>query len=433
MKIIQNLLSGFLPFTLLLIGGLYLTFKLKFVQITKFPKSLKLFKSALKSKNDNPDGITSAQSACTALSATVGTGNIAGVAGAISLGGAGAVFWMWVSAVLGMAVKYAEITLAVKYRNQKENSFLGGPMFYIKNGLQPIFKPLAFLYALSAIPATLCTGNLTQTNAAVSSLNIGLGGKMWVGLLFALLTFIIIRGGGRLIGKATEKIVPLMSVVYTLLTLGVIIYNIEYLPKAFKMIFIGAFTPKAVTAGAVCSVINVIITGASRGVFSNEAGLGTSAMAHSLAIDADADTQGLYGIFEVFIDTIAICTLTALTILCSRVNIDYGSVASSELVAKALHINYGDFAPLLLGVMMSVFAFSSIIGWALYGHICTEYIFGRKACKLFNLIYPLGCIMGAVFKAEIAWQLSSVFNGIMLCINLPAILLLSDKLKFGRK
>lgn len=429
MKLIENLFSGFLPFTLLLICGLYLTFKLKFVQFLRFGKSLRLIKSALKCKSDNTNGITSAQSACTALSATVGTGNIAGVAGALSLGGAGAVFWMWISAVLGMAVKYAEITLAVKYRQEKENSFLGGPMLYIEKGLSNRFKPLGFLFAAAAIPAVFCTGNITQTNAAISSVNIADNKKILVGILFAVLTFIIIKGGGKSIGKATEKIVPIMSVIYILMTFGVIFYNIDFLPTAFKMIFVGAFTPKAVTSGTVCSLLSVIITGASRGIFSNEAGLGTSAMAHSSAFDANAETQGLYGIFEVFIDTIVICTLTALTILCSRVNIDYGNIASSELVADALHLNYGKFSSVLLGGMMCIFGFSSIIGWALYGHICLEFVFGKKALKFFNLLYPLGCIAGAIWETELAWRLSSLFNGIMLCINLPVILLLNDKIK----
>ena len=433
MQFAEKLISGMLPLCMLMLCGLYLTFKLKFIQFGSFLKSIKQFKSAFSAKRNKNYGISSAQSACTALSATVGTGNIAGVAGAISLGGAGAVFWMIISAVIGMAVKYAEITLAVKYREKVDEDFSGGPMYYIKNGLPAIFKPLATSFAIATIPAVLCTGNITQTNAAVSSLNINPLFRLVFGIIFAFLTFIVIRGGGRSIASVTEKIVPLMSVLYIILTLGIIIFNIDFLPEAVKMIIVGAFTPKAVTAGAVGSVINCIVTGASRGVFSNEAGLGTSGMAHSKAYDADYKTQGLYGIFEVFIDTIVICTLTALTILCSRVNINYGSIASSELVVKALDSVYGELSTFILGFMMCVFAFSSIIGWALYGNICGEYLFGEKHKAVFNIIYPLACISGAVFGADTAWRLSEFFNGVMLCINLPILVLLSDSIKTEKR
>jgi len=433
MQFVERLISGMLPFSLLVICSIYLSIKGRFFQFTRFPESIKLVKKAFLSKKETEKGISSLQSACTALSATVGTGNIAGVAGAISLGGAGAVFWMWISALLGMAVKYAEIALAIRYREKRNEEYIGGPMYYIKNGLPSAFRPLGFIFTLSTIPAVLCTGNITQTNAAVASISQNPIVGLLMGTIFALLTALVIRGGGKRIGRVTEKIVPLMSVLYTLMTLGVILSNFDYLPTALKMIITGAFTPKAVTGGAVGSIITVIITGASRGIFSNEAGLGTSAMAHSEAIDAQSTTQGLFGIFEVFIDTIVICTLTALTILCSRVNIEYGSIASSELVAKALYESYGGLSTAALGIMMCFFAFSSVIGWALYGNICTDYLLGEKFKKLFSVIYPLACISGAVFSADFAWRLSAIFNGIMLCANLPAILMLSDKILDKRK
>lgn len=422
----ENLISGMFPFALLMICGAYLTLKGRFFQFSRFPQSVRLVKKAYKTKKNTSCGISSLQSACTALSATVGTGNIAGVAGAVSLGGAGAVFWMWISALVGMAIKFGEISLAIHFREKNGGRYIGGPMYYIKNGLPKALRPLGYIFALAGIPAVLCSGNITQTNAAVSSLGGGLCTKLTSGIAFALLTALVIKGGAKRIGAVTEKIIPVMSVLYTLLALGVIILNIDFLPSAFKMIIKGAFSPKAVTGGAVGSAMTAVMTGASRGIFSNEAGLGTSAMAHSEAYDADESIQGLFGIFEVFIDTILICTLTALTILCSGVNIEYGSIASSELVAGALSVCFGKASSVILAVMMCIFAFSSVIGWALYGDVCISYLFGGRLKKLFSALYPAACLLGALFDVSAAWRLSSFFNGIMLCTNLPAILLLSD-------
>ncbi len=423
----EDLISGMFPLSLLIIIGLYLTFKGRFFQLKRFPESARLVKKAFCAKKLNCDGISSWQSACTALSATVGTGNIAGVAGALSLGGAGAIFWMWVSAFVGMAIKFAEIVLAIIYRERSGGQYVGGPMYYIKNGLGEKFKLLSFAFAVSAIPAVICTGNITQTNAAVLSIGDSLAVRLTVGLIFTVLVAVVATGGAKRIGLVTDKIIPIMSILYIVLSLGVVFLNFDFLPEAFGMIMKGAFTPKAVTGGAVGSVITSVITGASRGVFSNEAGLGTSAMAHSAAFDADEKTQGLFGIFEVFVDTILICTLTALTILCSRVNIDYGNIASSELVAEALSGCYGKAAEYLLGIMMALFAFSSVIGWALYGDICSSFLFAEKGKRIFLKIYPLGCLLGALCNVGLAWRLSEFFNGIMLCINLPVVLLLSNK------
>lgn len=434
MKFMENLISGMLPFSLLIFCGVYITVTGRFFQFTKFFDSLKLVIKAFRSKKQTGKGISSFQSACTAISATVGTGNIAGVAGAISLGGAGAIFWMWVSAFLGMAIKFAEVKFAVFYRERQGTEFIGGPMFYIKNGLHKSFGIFGIIFVLAAIPAVFFSGNITQVNAAVLSIGTSAGTRFVFGIVFAFLTALVIGGGAKRIGTVTEKIVPIMSILYILLSLGIIIANFSFLPKAFLMIFEGAFNPKAVTGGVIGSVTTAMMTGASRGVFSNEAGLGTSAMAHSVAVDAKADTQGLFGIFEVFIDSGLICTLTALTILCSSVNIEYGSFASSELVSKALSLFYGFAAKHLLSIMMSFFAFSSVIGWAFYGDICSKFIFGDKGKKLFAILYPPTCIIGALCNAEIPWRLSAVFNGIMLCINLPAIMLLwSKKDKRGKE
>lgn len=422
----EKLISGMLPFSLLMLCGLYITFKGNFFQFSLFSKSAKLIKKAFSEKKNSSQGVSSLQSACTALSATVGTGNIAGVAGAISLGGAGAIFWMWISALLGMAIKFAEISLAIQFRKKRKQGFIGGPMYYIKHGLSNKFKPLAYIFALAGIPAVFCTGNITQTNAAIASIGGGIGTKITAGLLFSLFTALVVTGGSERIGAVTERIVPFMSVLYTLLCFGVIILNIELLPNAFKMIITGAFSPRAVTGGAVGSIMTAAITGASRGIFSNEAGLGTSAMAHSEAYDAKSETQGLFGIFEVFVDTIFICSITALTILCSSVNIDYGSIASTELVSSSLAVCYGKASSIILAIMMCIFAFSSVIGWAVYGDVCVSFLFGERMKKFFLCLYPIACLIGALLDAEFAWRISEFFNGIMLCVNLPAILLLSD-------
>ena len=422
---IEKLLSGTLPFVLLMFCGVYLTFKSGFMQLTRFGDSVRLTVKAFKAPKTQ--GISSYQSACTALSATVGTGNIAGVAGAISLGGAGAVFWMWVSAVLGMAIKASEITLAILFRKNHPSEPKGGPMYYIEYGIKESLKPLSILFCLVAVPAIFCSGNMTQMNAAVTSITVKPVPRIALGIIFAALTLFAIMGGFKRITFITEKTVPIMSVLFILLSLGVIIKNISFLPDALSMIFKGAFSPRAVTGGAVGSVTAAIFTGASRGIFSNEAGLGTSAMAHSVAVDANARTQGLFGIFEVFIDTILLCTLTSLTILCSSVNINYGETASSELVAEALYSCYGFVSQMMLGIMMSLFAFSSIIGWAFYGKLCTEYIFGKKGEKIFVTLYPLTCIAGAICNTALVWRFSALLNGIMLCINLAVLLLLSDK------
>lgn len=427
MAYIENLISGMLPFCLLIFCGILISVYGKFFQFTKLFASFKLCVKAFREKGNNKKGISSFQSACTALSATVGTGNIAGVAGAVALGGAGAVLWMWVSAFLGMAIKFAEVKFSVIYREKQGEEYMGGPMYYIKNGLPRVFGILSLLFCFFCIPAVFFTGNITQVNAAASLLSENKITHILFGVVFAILTAIVIWGGNKRIGLVTEKVVPIMSVIYILLSFGVIIKNFEALPEAFGMIFKGAFSPEAVTGGAVGSCFTVMFIGASRGVFSNEAGLGTSAMAHSAAYDAKADTQGLFGIFEVFVDTVVICTITALTILCSGVNIEYGRIASSELVSSALSFVYGDIAIILLIFMMSIFAFSSVIGWAFYGNICSKFLFGKKGVVIFKVIYPVFCLLGAVLSSEIPWRMSSFLNGLMLIINLPVLLILWNK------
>lgn len=421
-----------LPFCALILCGFYLTFMGDFFQFRLLPRSVKLIKKAFReSKKSNE--YTSFKAACTSLSAAVGTGNIAGVSGAIAIGGAGAVFWMWVSALLGMSIKAVETVIGVEYRKSSENNIFGGPMYYIKDGI-PKIKVLSYIFAIVGIPAVFCTGNITQTNAAVISITDNSVLKIIIGLILAVLTLAATSGGIKRIGNITEKIVPVMSVLYIAICFIIIALNIDFLPKAFKMIIVGAFNPKAVTGGAVGSFITTALIGGERGIFSNEAGLGTAPIAHSSAKDANPQFQGLFGIFEVFADTILICTLTALTILCSKTDISYGKTASSELVVASLSNVFGGLAKWIISVMLFLFAFSSIIGWAAYGEAFVKFLFGKRFKKVFTLIYPLGCIVGAVTNVDLAWRLSAFFSGIMLCINLPSLIMLSDQaLKYFKK
>lgn len=414
-----------LPFVFLIICGAYLTVKSGFFQFKFLPLSVKYALGGMFSRKKTGEGISPFQAACTALSSTVGTGNIAGVAGALALGGAGAVFWMWVSAFAGMVVKSAEIILALCFKEKREKGTVGGPMYYIKNGLPHSFAPLAAVFSLAGIFSAFFSGNVTQTSSAVASLGAGMGTRLLFGIIFAAVTAAVTIGGAERIGRFTEKIVPIMALIYILLTVGIIGANISALPGVFAMIIKGAFKPAAVTGGAVGSVLTAAVTGASRGVFSNEAGLGTSAIAHACAQSDEGVKQSLYGIFEVFADTIVLCTLTALTILLSGVNIEYGKTASTELAAGALNVFYGKSAAVMLAVMMCLFGLSSVIGWGLYGIVCSGFVFGKRGEKALTLVYPLFCIVGAVCRVETAWRLSAFFNGIMLCVNIFAVLTLS--------
>lgn len=421
----ETLISGMLPFVFLVFSGIYFTVKSNFFQFKYLPSSVAYALGSIFKKRKKGE-VSPFQAACTALSATVGTGNIAGVAGALSLGGAGAVFWMWVSAFAGMIIKVAEIVLSLNYREKKDGVFVGGPMYYIKNGLPIAFKPLAAIFAVCGIFAVFTSGNLTQTNAAIASVGGGTAVKVTGGIVFAAVTAAVLTGGNTRIGAFTEKIVPLMAALYIVMTFGVIGKNLSELPHAFGMIIKGAFCPKAVTGGVIGSFTAALVNGASRGVFSNEAGLGTSAMAHSASDNTDGVNQSLYGIFEVFTDTVVICTLTALTVLCSGIYINYGATASTELVNEAFSVIYGDLSGALLALMMCLFGLSSVIGWGYYGTVCCSYVFGNKGKRLFVFIYPAACIIGAVCSADTAWRLSAFFNGIMLCVNTFAVMLLSS-------
>ena len=419
--------------------GLYLSIRTNFLQIRKFPYAIKTTLGRIFRKRDASDGaITPFQAVCTALAATVGTGNIAGVAGAIAIGGPGAIFWMWVSALFGMCTKYAEVTLAVHYREINANGELvGGPMYYIKNGLSKKWHWLAYLFAAFGVLTVFGTGNATQVNTITTAINSALlnynvisesavsTSNLIIGIIIAILIAMILLGGIKRIGHVTEKLVPFMALLYILLGLGVILLNIQNVPAVFASIFRGAFQPRAVTGGIVLSMFTSLKKGVSRGIFSNEAGLGTGSIAHACADTKKPVKQGMFGIFEVFTDTIVICTLTALVILCSGVAVDYGKAAGAELTILGFTSTYGSWVSIFTAVAMCCFAFSTAVGWGLYGARCIEFLFTEKVIKPFMVIYSLVAILGATANLGLMWSIAETFNGLMAIPNLIALFLLS--------
>lgn len=437
---VNNFIWG-VPAMICIIGvGLYLSIRLNFIQIRRFKYALSNTLGKIFAKEEAKDGaMTPFQAVCTALAATVGTGNIAGVAGAIAIGGPGAVFWMWISAFLGMCTKFAEVTLAVHFREKNaEGDYVGGPMYYIKNGLDKKWHWLALLFSIFGVCTVFGTGNATQSNTIVTAidsalLNFGLIDEaslsyshLILGLILTLLVGIVLLGGVKRIGRVTEKLVPFMALLYIVLAVGVLLLNFTKIPAVFMSIIEGAFNPLSVTGGIVGSFFISMKKGVSRGIFSNEAGLGTGSIAHACADTRDAVKQGLFGIFEVFTDTIVICTLTALVILCSGVSIKYGVEAGAELTISSFVNVYGNWVSIFTAVAMCCFAFSTIIGWGLYGARCIEYLFSEKFIRPFMVIYSLMALVGATMDLGMLWSIAETFNGLMAIPNLIALFLLSD-------
>ena len=438
-KAVNNFIWG-VPAMICIIGvGLILSIRTNFIQIRKFIYALKMTLGRIFEKHEAKEGsMTPFQAVCTALAATVGTGNIAGVAGAIAIGGPGAVFWMWISALLGMGTKFAEVTLAVQFREKnKYGDYVGGPMYYIKNGLGKKWIWLAYLYAGFGVFTVFGTGNATQVNTITAAVNSALlnynvisaeyvSVVNWViGIVIMFLVAAILLGGIKRIAKVTEKLVPFMAIIYILLGIGVVVLNIQNVPAVFGSIFYGAFNPAAVTGGVVGSFFLSMTKGVSRGIFSNEAGLGTGSIAHACADTKEPVKQGFFGIFEVFADTIIICTLTALVILCSGVSITFGEAAGAELTISGFTSTYGNWVSIFTAVAMCCFAFSTIIGWGLYGARCAEFVFSAKIVKPFMLVYSMMAIVGATIDLGLVWSISDTFNGLMVIPNLIAVFLLS--------
>ena len=442
-KEINDIVNGFIwgiPAMVCIIGvGLYLSFRTGFIQIRKFGYALKTTVGRMFKKRDAADGsMTPFQAVCTALAATVGTGNIAGVAGAIAIGGPGAVFWMWVSALLGMCTKFAEVTLAVHFRERNNNGDLvGGPMYYIKNGLGKNWMWLAYLYAFFGVCAVFGTGNATQVNTITAAVNTALinygfltpettgTSNLIIGITICCVVALILIGGIKRIGKVSEKLVPVMALLYIALGIGLIVLKIQNVPAVIASIFQGAFNPSAFTGGVVGSFFLSMQKGVSRGIFSNEAGLGTGSIAHACADTKKPVKQGMFGIFEVFMDTIIICTMTALVVLLSGVNVPYGESAGAELTISGFTSVYGNWVSIFTAVAMCCFAFSTIIGWGLYGARCAEFLFGSKILMPFNVAYSLISIVGATVELGLIWSISETFNGLMTIPNLIGVFLLA--------
>ena len=438
---------------LLLVGtGVYLSIRVGFIQFGKFGYVMKNTIGKVFSKQQAGEGeVTPFQAVTTALAATVGTGNIAGVTGAIAVGGPGAVFWMWVSALFGMVTKYAEVVLAIRYRERNDKGdWVGGPMYYIKNGLGKSWNWLGVAFSLLGALAAFGIGNMTQVNTIASSINNAIdafGGNtaahavtflgqtvpytsIVTGAVIAAAVGLVLFGGIKRIGAVAEKLVPIMAAIFILCGLCVVGANLGSVGKILGMIFKGAFSAEAALGGAFgITLMTTIQKGVGRGVFSNEAGLGSAPMAHAASSETDPVKQGLYGIFEVFMDTIVICTLTALTVLCAvegGVPIVWGQSAGTELVGAAFATVFGArIGALIVAVSISLFALTTILSWSLYGSRCCEFLLGSKAVKPYQIAFIAVVLIGATLKLELVWNIADTLNGFMAVPNLIALLGLS--------
>ncbi len=437
-KILSDLnafLWGAPALVLILSVGIYLSIRLGFAQLTLFPKALTAFLQKLRPQRKE-NGMTSFRALCTALAATVGTGNLVGVAGAICLGGPGAVFWMWVCGILGMVTKYAEATLAVHYRVENHQGYFGGPMYVMIRGLGEKWFPLAAAYSIFGIAAAFGVGNAAQVNAMISGINgvliqygilVTQQTNLGFGILLALLIGTMLFGGAKRIGAAAEILIPFAAAAYILLCALALMQNAAAIPGALCSIVQGAFSPRAVTGGMLGSAYQALRVGCSRGVFTNEAGMGTASIAHASAEVDHPCQQGLMGIMEVFLDTILICTLTALVILTTGVPIPYGTDAGAALTNRAFTSVFGQFAPVFLAIELTLFAIATVIGWGLYGARCAEFLFGAKSWKPFALFQIITIMLASVLDTGTVWLLSEILNGLMVIPNLLTLAALTPE------
>lgn len=427
------------PALVLIMGvGIYLSICTRGAQIRLFPRAVKDFCGKLRFRKSPADGISPFQALCTALAATVGTGNLVGVAGAICLGGPGAVFWMWICGILGMATKFAEATLAVRYRIRENGEYKGGPMYVILKGMGSGWKWLASAYSFFGVAAAFGVGNATQINAVITGFNgvleqlgaqTGRTGNVLMGLVLALMVGFMLLGGAKRIGTVAEGLVPFASAAYILLCLTALIFRADAVGGAFRDIVQGAFEPQAVTGGILGSALRALSVGCARGVFTNEAGMGTASIAHAGANVSHPVEQGVMGIMEVFLDTIVICTLTALVILSSGVPIPYGRDAGGELTTAAFSSVFGNWVTIFIAGALCCFAFATVLGWGLYGARCAEFLFGSRAWKYFAALQTVTVIVAAVLDTRVVWLLAETVNGLMAIPNLTALAYLSPELK----
>ncbi|MGI6013154.1 MAG: alanine/glycine:cation symporter family protein [Oscillospiraceae bacterium] len=437
---INNVVWG-VPMLVLLVGaGLFLSILTRFVQFRKFGYAMQNTIGKIFHKQKAGTGeITPFQAVTTALAATVGTGNIAGITWAVTLGGAGAIFWLWVSALIGMCTKYSEVVLSIRYRERNKNGdWVGGPMYYITNGLGKDWRWLAALFCIFGALASFGIGNAVQVGnittsiyTAIEAFNSNPVSRItinWVvGIITAIITGLVVIGGIKRLGSVTEKLIPIMSLIYIIACLAVVISHISEIGHVFGMIFQGAFHPSAVVGGVSGFTLkNCITWGVKRGVFSNEAGLGSAPIAHAASSEKDPIKQGLYGIFEVFMDTIVICTLTGLTLLISGIDLQYGIKGTTALNAAALATVFGEkIGSLIIAIGLSLFALSTILGWALYGSRCCEYLFGSRSIRVFQILFLVVIVVGATMDLGLAWDIADTLNALMAIPNLIGILGLS--------
>jgi AGCS family alanine or glycine:cation symporter len=424
---VNSVVWGPVLLILVLGTGTYLSFMTGFFSITKIGYVLKNTLFKMFAKDDKGEGeVTAFQAVSTALAATVGTGNIAGVATAIALGGPGAVFWMWLAAIMGMTTKFAEVVLAVNYREKTEDGrFVGGPMYYITNGLGKSWKWLAVLFAFFGTFASFGIGCMVQSNSVALSAQSTFGiPVLATGIVLAILTAVVIVGGIKRIGAFTEKLVPFMAALYILGGLWLLISNAAKIPAAFGMIFSNAFTGTAAVGGFAGTVMmQAIRFGIARGIFTNEAGLGSAPIAHAAATTDHPVRQGLWGVFEVFTDTIVICSITALSILVTGVweTGESGAVLSAMAFDTGIPV-VGRF---IVSIGLILFAYSTILGWEYYGERCLEYLAGTKPIIVYRLLWVVAVVVGAIGGLEFMWDLADTLNGLMAFPNLVGVLILS--------
>lgn len=427
------MLDGYVwgPYVLLplLVGtGLYLIIGLGFMPWRQIGPAFGHMWRGIKPHKDHEGELSPFKALMTSMAATVGTGNIVGVATAIMIGGPGAVFWMWVTALVGMATKYCEAVLAVKYREvTPDGKYVGGPMYYIKNGLGNNWKWMAFLFAFFGAVASFGIGNMTQCNAITGNLNKLLGVPEWmIAIALLFLVGVVLLGGLKRIGDVAGTLVPFMAIFYIIMGIIIMILNYEKVGPAFLSIFEYAFAPAPAIGGFTgASILLAMRFGIARGLFSNEAGLGSAPIAHATAITNSPVRQGFLGMLDPFIDTIMVCSITAIVILIAG---DWSAVdRGSAAVMTSVAFNHAlpGFGGYVVGIGLVLFAYSTILGWSVYGERCCIYLFGHKSSLPFRIVFTLVVPVGALLQLDLVWSLADLFNGLMALPNLVALLLLS--------
>lgn len=433
MEILNNIVStingvvwGPYMLALLLGTGIFLTVGLNVMPIRKIPTGFRLLWGGRRSDRSDAGELSPFNALMTSLSATVGTGNIAGVATAVVLGGPGALFWMWITALVGMATKYSEAVLAVKYREvDDEGNHSGGPMYYIRNGLGEKWTWLAGAFAFFGAFAAFGIGNTVQSNSVADGLNSAFGIPNWIsGLVLFVLVGAVVLGGVKRVGEVAGKLVPLMGIGYFICGLIVLFVNAAEIPAAFALIVDSAFNGHAATGGfAGAAMVAAIRFGVARGVFSNEAGLGSAAIAHAHAKTKDPVKQGMVAMLGTFIDTIIVCTVTGLAIVSTGVW--QTGVKGAPLTAAAFEASLPGVGEYMVAISLAIFAFTTILGWSVYGERCVEFLFGKGAIKPFRFVWVLVVPVGTVVGLDFVWLLADTFNALMALPNLIALLLLS--------